>query len=300
MERFVPDSLLFETIIYKSNRDKALTYQYIFTAIDDINSTSYITYKIDPSYLEQELMNLVINYYNDDDFMLTMDNTVKEVVLQAMKLNGITLSEDIPMYILAEVLEGYNILYNIDPSLTDSLLDMIDAVEEESPTFTFIKLLNEYVSCGFGYLSTHILNVDMDVLLGLKSLYEYNEDNVSEGVSKNYVKDLTLFAMKYNVHQLTSRQLLSMLKYEKTFNQPFKDVFPLINKIILSQTEMGEEEYVDLITLGYLSSREGYNYNKESDDMGTLLNSFGLLTFRDMDPKFLLQKIKDRIENLKK
>lgn len=295
MESFLLDHSLLSIIHDRINKEKSYTYQNLFQVIDGINACPYITYKLDPSYLERELFEQLRNL-QDDDWVFYLDRTMKSRILEMLKENQIELAEDIPLHMLCDVLEGYLLLFTVDRELSSGLIDLAKGIEEEDGTFILIRLLNEYCSIGLGQLSYYIQQCDDDVIYRLISLYEEWEREIPDKIPSNYIKNLAIFSLKYSVGLFYSTGLLTELKHQQLFNKPFKEIFPSVNDYINREAELSEESYVDLITLGYLASKEGY----EGYEVKEVLEGYSLLNYNDYNPENILNLIKQKIQAVKK
>lgn len=294
MEHYNLDQSIYDTILNKSTEFKAKIYGEIFLTIDNMNMTPEIMTKIDPSYLEKDLME-ILNNLNDDDIITSMDFKMKEVLMEAMEKNGIKLTEDIPLYILADILEQYVLLFNTEQGLSDDLLNIVNGCYDNNQfTFTFIKLLDYYSSIGMGELCNYIENVDSDVLNKLKRKYEEDVNGGYEYLADNYIQNIALFNVKYKTSLMAGRSILSEIKKNQCFNRPFKDIFPLINNELLKE-DIGKEEYLFTLAIGYLASKEGYD---NIDNALETLDEYGLIqdiddTNKEMVKIELVKKIKE-------
>lgn len=296
MENFTPSDVIIETIITKSNEFKSIQYQNIYLSISELNLTPEIEYKIDLSYLDQELLNVIVNF-NDDDLIFTLDTKLKEIVLEMFKKNGIVIAEDIPIYVLSDILEQYVAIYNTDRELMDGLLNIVKEVQDQCCySFTFCKLIDVYSSLGMGNLTTYILDVDVDVLLNLLKKYE-EEGEEQEKIPASLIQNIAIFNMRYKTGLLTDRQALQTIKRLQLFNKNFERLFPIINEI-LNTENITTDEYIDTLIIGYISSKEGYN---DPGNIISHLKEYSLIeTYNDIPGDLIEIKIMERLKELRK
>lgn len=298
MEYYNLDESIQDVIKSKSTDFKARMYCEIFHTLCNMNMTPEITVKVDLSYLEKELMEVLL-YLNDDDVITNLDIKMKEVILEALNQNGIKLSEDIPIYILNDILEQYVLLFNTDPSLTNDLLNIVDGyIESNQPTFTFVKLINYYSSTDIATLCNYIESVDLDVLEKLRIKYEENDqDGYSDRSNIDNIQNIAIFNVRYQTGLMNSRNILSEIKKNQLFNRPFEHIFPYINRE-LNGENIGKEEYIDTLIIGYLASKEGYN---DVDNIINTLNDFGLIQdFDSIHKDVITLEIKNKLKSFRK
>lgn len=296
MEKFIPSNDLIDFIVEKSNSFKGTCYLNMFDAIGDLNMTPEIEFKIDPTYLEQELLNIIVNM-NDDDVIFTLDTRVKEILISMFKHNGIILAEDIPLYIIVDILEQYIALFNTSKELVDEFLNIAQEVKDGMcPTFTFCKLINCYSSIGMGNITYYISNVDQDVITSLLSKYE-EDQTLDEKIPASLIQNIAIFNLRYKTTLIVERKILQSIKRNQLFNKPFEKIFPYVNEI-LNGEDLALEEYIDTLIIGYITSKEGYN---SKDGLIKHLEEYGLIEDFNSTPKELIVRhLSQRINEISK
>lgn len=257
-EKFLLNDILIDYLEPRINKEKLLRYQELYDCMNVYSTIPFFINKFSLVDIDTELVNLLVDEDDEDYVIPSLDNLLKELIVENFKREGLEISLEIPLFVLCDMFSTLLSIVQSEKEMVEGVISLIYGRNDSNFSDyqdTFTNIILEFSSLSFSQLREHILSVDEDFLLKILSCLENTEIEVEDFSTQ---EDAILKKSNYFkfTKELTNLKAMQVINKEKLWNKDFDILLNYLSKFMTND----EKGFLSLF-LAIIVSKDGERFD---------------------------------------